>query len=178
MNSQKPTNPEGKRFLSVFLADRKINEEIYKLIPEHKFDYRMVNTASKQSDSPRESLTHQIYVTRNYVRALKTGTLHWGDAVYHKLMQPGDKKRSKEELLKAFDKGTEELCQALSDPTIGEKQVYVTWSKQPVSALLSIWSLDRHEILHQGWNLALMDHLHIPRFRKLKEMWGSENLGN
>jgi len=38
--------------------------------------------------------------------------------------------------------------------------------------LQMIWGLNSHEILHTGWNLSYMDFLEIPRFPKLKTMWG------
>jgi hypothetical protein len=41
-----------------------------------------------------------------------------------------------------------------------------------VLAVDMLWGLDSHEILHQGWNLALMDHLKIESFAELKAMWG------
>lgn len=76
----KITDPQAKAFIEQFLRDREINKEFYKRVPEDKFDFRMVNTPQRKSDS--------------------------------------------------------------------------------------------HEILHQGWNLAIMDHLAIERFPALQEMWG------
>jgi hypothetical protein len=29
-----------------------------------------------------------------------------------------------------------------------------------------------HDILHIGWNLAVMDHLNVPRFESLIHYWG------
>jgi len=56
----KITNKEASRFIKAFLADREINREFYSRIPEDKLDFKMVDTPERKSDSPRESLTHQI----------------------------------------------------------------------------------------------------------------------
>ena len=66
----------------------------------------------------------------------------------------------------------EELFLLLSDPTIGNQKITVPWSKEPIPAVSALWGLDSQEILHTGWNLALIDHLGIERFPSLKAMWG------
>lgn len=53
-----------------------------------------------------------------------------------------------------------------------ERKVKAPWSSNPIPAIASLWGLDYHEVLHMGWNLAVMDHLNIHRFPALKEMWG------
>lgn len=173
MDISKVTNPEAKRFLIVFLKDRKINREVYKHIPENMFDFRMVNAKMRKSDTPRESLIHQIYVTRNHIHSLKNGNLQWGsDDIYGTLMKEDFKNKTKDELLALLAQTEKELIKELSNPHINKKKIKVDWSSQAIPALVSIWSLDRHEVLHTGWNLALMDNLNIERFRELKEMWG------
>lgn len=57
-------NTEAKRFLLQFFGDRAINREFYEKVPEDKFDFRIVNTPKRKSDSPRESLAHQIDTER------------------------------------------------------------------------------------------------------------------
>src|SRR3990167_3508473 len=75
MDISKVTDPQAKAFIEQFIRDREINKEFYKRVPEDKLDYRIVNTPKKKSDSPRESLTHQIDTTRDYIKGVKTGVL-------------------------------------------------------------------------------------------------------
>jgi uncharacterized damage-inducible protein DinB len=169
MDISKITNPEAKRFTSSFLADREINREFYIRVPEEKFDFRMVDTPQRRSDSPRESLAHQIDTTRDYINGVKTGTLKFGGK-YSDLENP--QSLSKEDLLKKLEECEQELIDVLSEPDIESKKVKVPWSSEPIPATASLWGLDSHEILHTGWNLALMDFLNIERFPALKKMWG------
>lgn len=172
LNVSDITDEEVKRFLTLFLKDREVNKEVYRRIPEDKFDFHMVDTPDRQSDSPRKSLIHQIYVTRNHVNSIKTGMLQWGDKIYDQLMKGDFQSKSKAELLSLLEQTEQQLVNALKDPSLGSKTIKVDWNPTPVPALTSLLSLDRHEILHQGWNLAIMDYLNIPRFPKLREMWG------
>lgn len=66
----------------------------------------------------------------------------------------------------------QELIDMLADEEICQKMIKVPWSDQPANAVDMLWSLDRHEVLHTGWNIALMDHLSIKRFSALKKLWG------
>src|SRR3990167_2095505 len=169
-NINSVTDPEARRFLHSFLLNRKINEEIYKRIPEDKLDFRMVDNPTRKSDSPRESLIHQISVTRNYILGITSGKLRFGQKYSQAFSQP--EKMSKQELLAVLTLTIEELIQTLSDPNISQKKVRVPWSKIPIPAIQTLWSLNNHEILHTGWNLALMDHLQIERFPLLRQIWG------
>lgn len=162
-------NPEAKAFVNQFLKDREINKEFYRKIPEDKFDFRMVDTPKRKSDSPRKSLAHQIDTTRDYINGVKSGTLKFG-VRYQDLAEP--EKLSKDELLAKLDESEKELVEILSDPEISTKKVKVPWSQEPIPAVSSLWGLDSHEILHTGWNLAVMDHLDIERFPTLQLMWG------
>lgn len=169
MDITKIKDPQAKAFIDQFLRDREINKEFYKRVPEDKFDYRMVDTPERKSDSPRESLAHQVDTTRDYINGVKTGVLkfriEYADLTeLHKL--------TKDELLEKLEETEEELTEILSDPGISDKKVKVPWSKELIPAISSLWGLDSHEILHQGWNLAIMDHLNIERFPALKAMWG------
>lgn len=163
------TDPQAKAFIEQFLKDREINREFYKRVPEDKFDFRMVDTPKRKSDSPRESLVHQVDTTRDYINGVKTGILQFG-IKYDDLAEP--QKLSKEDLLAKLEESERELIEILCDPEIGKKKVKVPWSNEPIPAISSLWALDSHEILHQGWNLAIMDHLNIERFSALKRMWG------
>lgn len=169
MNVSKITNPEAKALIEQFLRDREINKEFYRRVPEDKLDFRMVDTPRKKSDSPRESLAHQIDTTRDYINGVKTGVLQFS-VKYDDLAEP--QKLSKKELLAKLEESEQQLIKILSDPEVVKRKVKVPWSKEPIPAVPSLWGLDSHEILHQGWNLAIMDHLNIERFPVLKKMWG------
>jgi hypothetical protein len=166
---KKITHPQAKFFIQHFLRDREINYQFFKRVSEEKMDFRMVDTVQRKSDTPRESLAHQIDTTCDYINGIKTEVLKFG--VVYSDLTPATK-LTKEQLLKKWDEVIEELITLLSDPKIGERKVRVPWSKEPVLAVDMLWGSDSHEILHQGWNLALMDHFNIERFAELKAMWG------
>lgn len=169
MNITKITHPEAQRFINAFLVNREINRQFYQLVKEKDFDFRMINTDQRKSDSPRESLVHQIVVTRSYINGAKTGILDFR-IKYDDLKKPNQ--FSKSQLLIKLAETEQDLIRLLSDPQIGTKMMKVPWNEEPILVLASLWGLDSHEILHTGWNLALMDHLNIPRFPALKAMWG------
>lgn len=169
MDVSKITNQSAKKFIITFLANRYINTEFYRRVPEERFDFRMINTPQRKSDSPRESLVHQVDTTRDYIQGIKTGVLIF-DNKYDDLVGP--EKLSKLELLKKLEETEKELVEVLGDSEISNKKVQVPWRKEPISAIDSLWGLDSHEVLHTGWNLAIMDHLNIERFPALKRIWG------
>jgi hypothetical protein len=169
MSNLKITNPETKRFLEHFLMCREINKEFYKKVPEEKLDFRMVNTQERKSDTPRESLVHQIDTTRDYVNGVKSGVLKFG-IKYKDLSNP--EKYSKKQLIDKLEDTEKELIMLLSDSEIANKKIIVPWSKEAVPVFTVLWGLDSHEILHTGWNLAIMDYLKIERFPALIKMWG------
>lgn len=169
MDISKITNPEAKRFLEHFFMCREINKEFYKRVPEDKLDFRMVNTQERKSDSPRESLVHQIDTTRDYINGVKNGILKFS-IKYEDLSNP--EKYSKEQLINKLEDTEKELITLLSNPEIAITKIIVPWSRETVPVLTAIWGLDSHEILHTGWNLAIMDHLNIKRFPVLVKMWG------
>lgn len=167
---EKVTDAEARAFLDEFLVDRRINTEYYKRVPEHKLDFKMVDTPQIQSDSPRKSLDHHIYVTRKYIYGIRTGELKFDGITDKPLENPEN--MSKEELLKEFNDSTRELIELLALADIADKLVKVPWDNKPVRAVTVLDGLDKHEIFHQGWNLALMDHLGVERFPELRQMWG------
>lgn len=163
----KITNSEAKYFINQFLKDREIIVEFFKRVPEDKLDYRMVDTPERKSDSPRGSIIHIINTTRDYINGVKNGELKFG-IEYDDLKDISG--LSKQQLLDMLNKSTDELIDVLTD--IANKKVKVPWEDKPIGIVGALWGLDSHEILHQGWNLALMDYLNIERFPQLKEMWG------
>lgn len=167
MDFSKVKDPEARDFLQSFFAHREINREFYRLVPEDKFDFRMVDTPERKSDSPRESLAHQINVQRSYMKAIEVGELRFGD-YYNQNLQG----KSKEELLQELERADKELIDLLSREENLKKKVIVPWNKKGVRVIQMLWGLQEHEILHTGWNLAIMDHLNIKRFPALRKMWG------
>ena len=71
------TNPQARYFLEEFFTNREINRKFYQRVPEEKFDFRMVDSPGRKSDSPRESLAHQINVQQDYIKAVETGRLRF-----------------------------------------------------------------------------------------------------
>lgn len=163
-------NSEVRTFLEQFMNDRAINKEFYERIPDDKLDYRMVDKPERKSDSPRESLAHQVYVTRKYIYGVRTGVLEFDGVTAKNLEDP--QAMSKGELLAELDSTGQELIELLSEPDISAKRVDVPWSKGPISVIQTLYGLRFHEVLHTGWNLAVMDHLNIERFSRLKSTWG------
>lgn len=163
------TNRETRRFINQFLIDRQINKDFYQMVSEEKLDFRMVDNPQRKSDSIRESIVHQIDTTRDYINGARTGILKFRQ-VYQDLIDINN--YSKLHLLQKLTDTENELMKLLSDPEINNKRVIVPWSQDPIPAVSSLWGLDSHEILHTGWNLALMDLLNIPRFPSLIKVWG------
>lgn len=151
----------------MFFSHRDINREYFTRVPADQYDFRMVDTADRKSDSPRESLAHQINVEKTYLLAVRTGELKFGGHY-----DPELKKQSKEILLKKLEETDEELLELLSEEENINRKVNVPWNKEGIKALDMLWSLNSHEILHTGWNLATMDHLNMERFSALKKVWG------
>jgi hypothetical protein len=79
---------------------------------------------------------------------------------------------TKQDLLDELDKSTQELASLLREPDVASRMVQVPWSENPITAVQTLYGLDSHEVLHTGWNLAVMDHLDKKRFLSLKEIWG------
>lgn len=169
MDYSKVTNPAAKAFLNQFFIDRGINREFYEKVPEDKFDYRMVDIPERKSDSPRESIAHQIETEIGYIKAIEQGELKFGVG-YEDLNKL--KQLSKQDLLNKLQDVDQQLIDALSNEQNCSKLVKVPWSKAPMPAVAVLWAMNSHEILHTGWNLAVMDHLGIDRFPALKQMWG------
>ncbi len=165
-------SPEARDFLWRFLLNREVNREFYRLVPAEKLDYRMVDTKTRRSDSPRESLLHQLYVVRNYVYSVKTGVMQWGPQHEALLLTPALATWDKRRLLAEMERTESELVDLLSLPDIDARAVKVPWRDEPLPALRLLDGLNDHEILHTGWNLALMDHLQIERYPALSKLWG------
>ena len=163
----KVKDSEAKRFLKHFFEHREVNREFYQKVSQGKFDFRMVSNPQKKSDSPRESLAHQIKVQKSYIGAIGKGRLKYSDYDHLRLGV-----KSKKGLLSQLEKIDKELVALLTNSKNLKKKIKVCWSKERITPVQMLWGLQEHEILHTGWNLALMDHLNIKRFSALKKLWG------
>ncbi|OGC51703.1 hypothetical protein A2982_03470 [candidate division WWE3 bacterium RIFCSPLOWO2_01_FULL_39_13] len=163
------TDPGALAFWTAYLRSWGINRDFFELIPEDKYDFRMVDSLETKSDTPRESVAHQISVQRSYLDGAQAGEIKFGSISVKTL---AFKEMSKEKLLKELANANRELFTFLCDPEINKKVTRVPWSRNPVGVTVALWSLNSHEILHTGWNLALMDHLRIKRYPSLIAMWG------
>jgi hypothetical protein len=166
------TSAGARDFWWRFRLNREVNREFYRRVPADKLDYRMVDTKTRRSDSPRESLLHQLYVVRNYVYSVKTGEMRWGPEREALLLVPALATWDKKRLLAEMERTERELLDLLSLPDIDERSVRVPWREEPLPALRLLEGLNDHEILHTGWNLALMDHLQMERYPALSRLWG------
>jgi hypothetical protein len=172
LDTSKITSPEARNFWWRFMLNREGNREFYRRVPAEKLDDRLVDTKARRSDSPRESLLHQLYVVRNYVYSVKTGVMQWGPLRERLLMAPALATWGKRRLLAEMERTERELVELLSLPDIEARTVKVPWRDEPLPALRLLDGLNDHEILHTGWNLALMDHLQIERYPALSRLWG------
>ncbi len=159
-------NREVRKFYAVYWSQRQIVHEFYARLPEQQFDYRMVNRPERRSDSPRESLAHILYVQLVYLNGVKTGKLEFTSVGVEHYGQ-----MTKDQLLAEMEHIDEEMFDYLTAETFANKPVAVFWAGQ-MNELNVLYFLHEHTILHIGWNLALMDHLNMPRYDILKQYWG------
>ena len=157
----------AKDLFDEFLLNRGINKAFYSNLGEESYGFRMVDTNDRRSDTPRESLKHIITVSRNYIHGCEEGEIKF-DETYDDL----ERSETKEDLLALLDENSDSFEAFLSERDIDTKSVKVPWMDDPILAVEALYGINSHEILHQGWNLAIMDHLNMPRFKELKEMWG------
>ncbi len=152
------------------MLNREASREFYRLVPADKLDYRMVDTRTRHSDSPRQSLLHQLYVVRNYVYSVKTGLMQWGPEREALLMAPALLTWDKRRLLSELERSEHDLIDLLASSDIEERSVKVGWQDEPIPALQLLKGLNDHEILHAGWNQALMTRLQIERYPALSRL--------
>ncbi len=161
---REPTSERPRRFLAVFLRNRRASREFYDGLAPEKLDYRLVDAKKRRSDSPRESLVHQLYVTRNYVYSVKTGRLQWGPGREAMLVVPAWQSFDKRRLLAEMARVERELFDLLARPDIESRTVCIPWSPAPMAALDLLHGLIDHEILQAGANRALTDDLGSERY--------------
>lgn len=160
-------NPQVRTFYSLCLPQHQAVYDFFSRLTEEQFDYRMVDTTDRNSDTPRESLAHILYVQLVYLNGVKTGKLEFKSmGVEHY------REMAKEQLLAEMERIDTEMLAYLTDGTFdSDTRVAVFWGGD-MNAVDVLYFLRDHDILHIGWNLALMDHLSIPRFESLIQYWG------
>ena len=79
---------------------------------------------------------------------------------------------TKGQLLAEMERIDEDMFAYLTAETFDSgSRVKVFWGGE-MNAVDVLYFLRDHAILHIGWNLALMDHLNVPRFESLVQYWG------
>jgi hypothetical protein len=159
-------NPQVRVLYMLWWPQHRIICDFYHLLPEETYDYRMVDTLERKADSPRESLAHILYVELVYLNGVRSGRLEFksmGTEHYIHL--------HKEQLLAEMVRIDGEIYAYLTAGTFDSAApVACPWGQ--LGALDTLFFLKDHDILHIGWNLALMDHLQMPRFASLCAYWG------
>jgi uncharacterized damage-inducible protein DinB len=160
-------NPRVRFFYSVYWPQRQVLRDFFALLPEEQFDYRMVDTANRKSDTPTESLAHILQVQLVFLNGAKTGKLEYKPMGVEHYWQ-----MTKEQLLSEMERVDSEMFAYLTAESFdSDRGIVVPWGEMNVIDLLLF--LRDHDILHIGWNLALMDHLDLPRYESLSMNWGS-----
>jgi uncharacterized damage-inducible protein DinB len=167
INLESITDPRVRIFYTLYWPQHEIVAEFFRLVPEAQYDFRMVDAPQRRSDSVRESLAHVIYVTLVYFRAARTGELAFTSAgTEHFATLP------RERLLAEWERVDAEMYACLTDPAFDSGgRVAVPWGGE-MNVIDLLFFLRDHDILHVGWNLALMDHLDVPRYPSLIAYWG------
>lgn len=161
------TDIETRRFYALYLSQRRIVTDFYQRLPAKQYDYRMVDEEDRRSDTPRESLAHIIDTHYVYFDGLRSGEL-----VFKPELDPELAEASKEDLLAQLDELEREFFGYLSSLEFQPEAIMLApWGDVRMGQALHL--VREHDILHIGWNLALMDHLGMERFPSLAAYWGS-----
>ena len=159
-------DPRVRQFYTLYWPQRRIIHDFYRYLTDEQYDYRMADTLERRADSPRESLAHILYVQLVYMNGVRTGTLEFGPmGVDHYQELP------KEQLLAELERIEQEMFEYLTAEGFSSRPMKVFWGGE-MDAIDVLYFLRDHDILHIGWNLALMDHLNVPRFESLIGYWG------
>jgi len=160
-------NQSVRTFYALYWPQHKIIIDFFNLLLEDQYDFCMVQTAKRKSDTPRDSLAHIIYVQRVYLNGVKTGTLEFKSMdTEHFSTLP------KVSLLAEVECCDIEIYSYLtSDNFDSSRSVVVPWGGS-MNAVDLLFFLRDHDILHIGWNLAMMDLLDVPRYASLSQYWG------
>jgi uncharacterized damage-inducible protein DinB len=160
-------DPKVRAFYALTWPQHQILWDFYTRLEEEQYDFRMVDRPDRKADTPRESLAHILYVELVYGHAMKAGRLEFksmGSEHYSRM--------KKAELLAEWKRIDEEMFAFLTSAAFDSSSlVEVPWGGK-MNAVDLLFFLRDHEILHIGWNLAVMDHLSIERYPSLIQYWG------
>jgi hypothetical protein len=160
-------DPKVRAFYALTWTQHHILWDFYTCLEEEQYDFRMVDTPGRKADTPRESLAHILYVQLVYWNAMRTGTLE-----FKSMGSEGHARMKKADLLAEWERIDREMFAFLTAPEFNsDGQVQVPWGGL-LNAVDLLFFLRDHEILHIGWNLAIMDHLNIARYPSLIQYWG------
>ena len=166
MDASLAVNPQVKIFLYLYLPQRNILRDFYELLSEKQYDFRLPTKPDRHSDSPRESLAHILEYRLLCFNAIKSGMFE-----FKSMGVESYKQATKQELLAAWDQIEEEMLTYCNQLEFDDnRKVVLPWGEWNVIETLSL--IRDHEILHVGWNLALMDMLGMKRFTSLSDYWG------
>jgi uncharacterized damage-inducible protein DinB len=160
-------NPQVRHFYTLWWSQHQIAYDFYSRLEEAQYDFRMVDTPERKADTPRQSLAHILYVNQVYLNSVRTGKLEFksfGTEHYATM--------TKEQLLDEWERVDQEMFATLTSQAFeSQRPVEVPWGGA-MGAVDVLFFLRDHDILHIGWNLAVMDHLNLPRFASLIKYWG------
>jgi hypothetical protein len=116
-------DPQVRFFYQLYIPQHQILLDFYNLLAEEQYDFRMVDTMGRKSDTPRESLAHILYVQLVYLTSVLTGELEFKSmGVEHY------KEMTKEQLLveaRRIDK--EMFSQLTAESFDSNRRVAVPW---------------------------------------------------
>lgn len=161
------TDEQVKLFYTLYLPQYTILKDFYELLAEEHYDYRMVDTTKVRSDTPRESLAHMLEYRLFVLNGVKTQQFEFksmGFEVFRNM--------TKQELLAQWARIDQEFVTTLNAEGFDSQASVTTPWGMNMTRVEILYLIRDHEILHVGWNLALMDHLGMPRFASLAEYWG------
>jgi uncharacterized damage-inducible protein DinB len=160
-------NPQVRQFYALYWPQHQIICDFYTRLADEQFDTCLADSPGKKSDTPRQSLAHILYVQLVYLNAAQTGVLEFksmGTEQYARM--------TKDQLLAELERVDQEIYSHLTAEAFDSSRlVTVPWGGQ-MNVVDLLFFLRDHDILHIGWNLALMDAVNMPRFESLIMYWG------
>ncbi|MDI7276816.1 MAG: DinB family protein [Anaerolineae bacterium] len=160
-------DPRVRTFYALYWPQHQIIVDFFARLTEAQFDYRMVDTPERRSDTPRESLAHLLYVQLVYLEGVRAGKLE-----YKPMGVEHYRQMTKAQLMAEQERIDGEMLAYLTSEAFDSgREIGVFWGGR-LNAVDVLFFLRDHDILHVGWNLAYMDHLDVPRFDSLVRYWG------
>ena len=161
------TNEKVRTFYALYWPQHQVIRDFYARLREGQFDIRLVDRPARKADTPRESLAHILYVQLVFLNGARTGTL-----AYQSMGCDHYRELPAAQLLAELDRIDAELYAYLTATDFdAERRVHVEWGGE-MNVVDMLFFLRDHDILHIGWNLALMDFVEMPRFDSLVQYWG------